>query len=106
MIDQLIVLADELDKCGEKEAANTVDKLIKVAIGEAAEPDLIPLSPEDIVEENPFDTDEPTKVEFASTTGTELVSKLRHFFTKHPNPMLWSDSDRAKVLEAMEVLKG
>ncbi len=85
MIKQLIVLADELDKCDEKEAANIVDKLIKHAAGEAelAEPALVPLVPE---YEDEF-IEEPTKVEFVSKTGKELVARLKHFFDKHPDPV-------------------
>lgn len=36
MIKELIVLADELDKCNEKEAADFIDKLVKSAIKEQA----------------------------------------------------------------------
>ena len=103
MIKELIVLADELDKCDEKQAADIVDKLVKFAIEEELDT-LPPLVPEaDMVEE--FEG-EPTKVEFVSKTGKELVSRLKHFFMQNPDPMSWSDADRAKVIEAMEVLKG
>lgn len=106
MINQLIVLADELDKCGEKQAADAVDKMIKTAIEEEAEllPPLTPIDPD----MEPFEefVEEPTKVEFDSRTGPELVARLRHFFTKFPDPSKWSAADRAKVVEAMEVLKG
>lgn len=108
MLKELIVLADELDKCNEKQAADFVDKLIKRAMGEEEDPPLTPLTPQG--QDEPFIEDdfpeEPTKVEFVSKTGKELVSRLRHFFTKFPDPMKWSEEDRAKVLEAMEVLKG
>lgn len=55
MIDKLIVLADELDKINEKEAADIVDKLVKAAVGDK----LPPLEPE----MNDFDEEEPTKAD-------------------------------------------
>lgn len=105
MIKELIVLADELDKCLEKQAADIVDDLIKKAL-EEEDPPLPPLVPQGPDFGEDFENEEPTKVEFVSKTGKELVSRLKHFFMQNPDPVKWSDEDRAKVLEAMDVLKG
>jgi len=100
MIKELIVLADELDKCNEKEAADFIDKLVKSAAED--EPPLQPLVPEDEGSDFP---EEKTKVDFWSHKGPELVAKLKHFFTRNPDPSKWSEEDRAKVIEAMEILR-
>ena len=110
MFKELIVLADELDKCGEKEAADFIDKLVKSAVSEEGIEDDLPLTPlvpeaKEEMEEEGFPA-EKTKVDFHSRTGPELVKRLARFFTLNPEPVKWSDEDRAKVLEAMEVLKG
>jgi len=107
MINELVVLADELDKLGEKEAADFVDNLIK----HAAEEELLPLEPEMYEFDNDSPTGRKTKVDKAPELWHENF-KARSFeledatqlieFIGSINPADYSAEDAARIVKALQ----
>jgi len=113
MIQTLIRLADKLDQCKAKEAADIVDQLVKNAIGEEEELD-------DLLEPR-SNWDEPTKVrtivrslpafdpqmlEYTPGLGArDLAAQLKHIFERAGDPMSWDEEVKEKTRLLMNKLQ-
>jgi hypothetical protein len=104
MLKELVVLADELDNCGEKEAADIVDNLAKTAI----EKNMPPLQPQ----QDDFE-DVPTRVDFEPLPPLrelldEQQQRIDRTFSKEKGkePAHKKEDPRDMVSEAIKLLRG
>lgn len=103
MINELVVLADELDKLGEREAADIIDKLVKTAI--EPEEALKPLEPEDDWVDEPTKTDlEPMPMQGFKVKRFELedADELIRFIDSL-NPKDYAPEDAKKIARTLEI---
>jgi hypothetical protein len=125
MITELIVLADKLDKCGEKKTADLIDKLIKFAATEedddpwADEPtkvDMVARGPSNEMlgwpksieqkKEHARKTDAPQKKEHRKVVDPTAVALELHEALRDNEPDKWPHTKRRIVKELlMELYK-